>query len=154
MTSAMAMHTLFLSALCLAPGAHGFTRNNPLPPQSSTFRRIQRSRLRGSNDPDSSYLTGFEPATESFVAVNEVFVASVESLRSRFESFENDNDATDANDNVKFHNRQRGYIRCTVTPETWTSDYMIVDQVLEPGGVTTKRASFVVEEGNPTIHSS
>ncbi|HAY81035.1 MAG TPA: alkaline phosphatase [Planctomycetaceae bacterium] len=52
---------------------------------------------------------------------------------------------------VKFHNRQRGYIRCNVTPETWTSDYMVVDQVLQPGGKTTVRASFVVESGDPTI---
>ena len=53
---------------------------------------------------------------------------------------------------VKFHNRQRGYIRCTVTPEAWTSDYMVVDQVLQPGGETTVRASFVVESGNPEIN--
>lgn len=53
---------------------------------------------------------------------------------------------------VKFHNRQRGYIRCTVTPETWTSDYMVVNQVLDPGGETTVRASFVVESGNSEIN--
>lgn len=55
---------------------------------------------------------------------------------------------------VKFHNRQRGYIRCTVTPETWTSDYMVVDQVLKPGGTTAVRASFVVEAGDPTLHNA
>lgn len=55
---------------------------------------------------------------------------------------------------VKFHNRQRGYIRCTVTPETWTSDYMVVDQVLKPGGTTSVRKSFVVESGDPSIHTA
>ena len=55
---------------------------------------------------------------------------------------------------VKFHHRQRGYIRCTVTPETWTSDYMVVDQVLKPGGTTSARASFVVEAGDPSIHTA
>lgn len=53
---------------------------------------------------------------------------------------------------VKFHNRQRGYVRCTVTPKSWTSDYMVVDQVLEPGGKTSIHTSLVVEAGNPSIH--
>ncbi|MEM8736302.1 MAG: alkaline phosphatase D family protein [Planctomycetota bacterium] len=55
---------------------------------------------------------------------------------------------------VKFHNAQRGYIRCTVTPNAWTSDYMVVDQVVKPGGTTTARASFVVEAGDPSIHTA
>jgi len=48
---------------------------------------------------------------------------------------------------VKFHNAERGYIRCIVTPDTWTADFMVVDDVLKPGGKTTPRASFVVESG-------
>lgn len=52
---------------------------------------------------------------------------------------------------VKFHNTQRGYIRCEVTPDAWRSDYMVVDKVSEPGGETTVRASFVVESGNPRV---
>lgn len=54
---------------------------------------------------------------------------------------------------IKFHNRERGYMRCTLTPETWTSDYMVVDEVLKPGGKTFARASFVVEAGDPRIKS-
>ena len=53
---------------------------------------------------------------------------------------------------IKFHDRQRGYIRCTLTPGKWQSDYMIVDDVLKPGGKTTAQASFVVEAGNPAIN--
>ena len=52
---------------------------------------------------------------------------------------------------VKFHDRQRGYIRCTLTPKTWQSDYMIVDDVLKPGGKTKAEASFVVEAGDPAV---
>jgi alkaline phosphatase D len=55
---------------------------------------------------------------------------------------------------IKFHNRERGYVRCTVTPGTWTSDYMVVDDVLKPGGKILKRASFVVEAGDPTVKSA
>lgn len=52
---------------------------------------------------------------------------------------------------VKFHNTERGYIRCTVTPERWQADYMSVDDVLQPGGKTTVRSAFVVEAGHPTV---
>jgi len=55
---------------------------------------------------------------------------------------------------VRFHNQQRGYIRCTVTPRNWTSDYIVVDKVTEPGGTISTRASFVVEAGDPRIKSS
>lgn len=56
-----------------------------------------------------------------------------------------------ANPCVKFHNRQRGYVRCTLTPGTWQSDYMVVDDVLRPGGNVTRRAAFLVEAGDPTV---
>ncbi len=56
-----------------------------------------------------------------------------------------------ANAAVRFHNEERGYIRCTVTPTTWKSDYMVVDDVLKPGGKTLERAAFVVEAGNPAV---
>jgi alkaline phosphatase D len=48
---------------------------------------------------------------------------------------------------VKFHNAERGYVLCTVTPSTWTSDYRVVDDVTKPGGKVTSRTSFVVEAG-------
>jgi alkaline phosphatase D len=50
---------------------------------------------------------------------------------------------------VRFHNRQRGYVRCTLTPGAWRSDYLVVDDVTKPGGNVTNRASFVVEAGHP-----
>ena len=54
-----------------------------------------------------------------------------------------------ANSAVRFHNAQRGYVRCTITPERWRSDYVVVDQVAKPGGTASNRASFVVESGRP-----
>ena len=50
---------------------------------------------------------------------------------------------------VRFHNTERGYVRCVVTPDEWQSDYVAVDDVLRPGGKSTTRASFVVEAGHP-----
>jgi len=51
------------------------------------------------------------------------------------------------NPGVRFHNGQRGYVRCTVTPTEWTADYMVVEDVTRPGGRVFPRASFVVESG-------
>jgi alkaline phosphatase D len=50
---------------------------------------------------------------------------------------------------VQFHNAQRGYVRCTVTPESWTSEFMVVDDVTRPNSRVTPRATFVVEAGMP-----
>ncbi len=52
---------------------------------------------------------------------------------------------------LKFYNRERGYVRCRVTPETWTSDYVVVSDVQKPGGKISQRASFVVEAGDPHV---
>ena len=56
-----------------------------------------------------------------------------------------------ANPYVRYHNRERGYVRCTVTPKTWTSDYVAVDEVTKEGGKCEVRASFVVEAGTPGV---
>ncbi len=56
-----------------------------------------------------------------------------------------------ANPCVKFHNGERGYIRCTVTPQAWRADYLVVDDVLKPGGKTFERRSFVVEKGRAAV---
>lgn len=50
---------------------------------------------------------------------------------------------------IRFHNRQRGYVRCTITPAQWRSDYIVVPEVTKPDGQVSTRASFVVEAGKP-----
>ncbi|MCS6866224.1 MAG: alkaline phosphatase D family protein [Gemmataceae bacterium] len=52
---------------------------------------------------------------------------------------------------VKYHNRQRGYVRCTVTPKQWESDYVVVPEVLKPGGPAVVDAKFIVEAGTAGI---
>ncbi|HEU4628417.1 MAG TPA: alkaline phosphatase D family protein [Gemmatimonadaceae bacterium] len=54
-----------------------------------------------------------------------------------------------ANPHVKFYNGQRGYLRCAITPERWTTDYRVVPYVDRPGAPVSTRASFVVEAGRP-----
>jgi alkaline phosphatase D len=50
---------------------------------------------------------------------------------------------------VKFHNAQRGYVSCEVTPDRLRADYQVVPFVTKPGAPKTTRASFVVENGRP-----
>jgi alkaline phosphatase D len=52
---------------------------------------------------------------------------------------------------VKFHNTQRGYVSCTLTPRQWRSDYQVVEYVTRPGAPLVTRASFVVEDGQPGV---
>jgi alkaline phosphatase D len=51
------------------------------------------------------------------------------------------------NPHIKFFNNHRGYVRCTLTQDTWQTDYMVVPYVSRPGAPISKRASFVVEDG-------
>jgi alkaline phosphatase D len=55
------------------------------------------------------------------------------------------------NPHIKFFNNQRGYVRCTLTPETWRTDYRVVPFVSQPDSRVFTRASFVVEDANPGI---
>ena len=52
-----------------------------------------------------------------------------------------------ANPHMRFFNGQRGYVRCTVGRDLWTSDYRVVEYVSRPGAPITTRAAFVVERG-------
>ena len=50
---------------------------------------------------------------------------------------------------VRFHNDQRGYVRCTVTPRSMQADFRTVPFVTREGAPVTTRESFVVEDGRP-----
>ena len=56
------------------------------------------------------------------------------------------------NPHVKFHNGQRGYVRCTIGRDRWTTDYRVVPFVSRPGASVETRASLVVENGRPGVH--
>jgi alkaline phosphatase D len=50
---------------------------------------------------------------------------------------------------LHFLNDQRGYVRCTITPDAWRTDFRVVDYVTRPGAPIKTRASFVIESGIP-----
>ncbi|WP_278263485.1 alkaline phosphatase D family protein [Nocardia sp. AG03] len=52
-----------------------------------------------------------------------------------------------ANPDMKFYNRQRGYVRVELDHRWWRSDFRVVPYVTRPGAPITDRASFVVEDG-------
>lgn len=49
----------------------------------------------------------------------------------------------------RFYNNNRGYVRCTLTPEQWQTDYRVVSAVTYPDAPVSTVASFVTEAGNP-----
>jgi alkaline phosphatase D len=53
----------------------------------------------------------------------------------------------DQNPFVRFFNKERGYVSCTVTPSEWRADYQVVEKVSEKGAPLITRASFRVEDG-------
>ncbi|MCW5893480.1 MAG: alkaline phosphatase D family protein [bacterium] len=48
-----------------------------------------------------------------------------------------------------FDGRKHGYVRCTVTPGLWRSDYRTVESILDPNAAAQTAASWVVEAGVP-----
>ena len=55
------------------------------------------------------------------------------------------------NPHIKFFQGQRGYVRCTLTPEQWRTDYRVLPYIKQPGAPVYTRASFITEAGNPGL---
>jgi alkaline phosphatase D len=55
---------------------------------------------------------------------------------------------------VKFHNVQRGYVVCDVSPQRMQTRFRTLEYVTRPGSPVETRASFVVEDGKPGIVES
>jgi alkaline phosphatase D len=51
------------------------------------------------------------------------------------------------NPHIIFRNNDRGYVRCTLTPELWTSEYRKVSTVVQPEASASTLATFVIENG-------
>lgn len=54
-----------------------------------------------------------------------------------------------ANPHVKFHNRQSGYVRCTITPNDWKTEFPVCAEIVKPHGPVRVAGTFVVEAGKP-----
>ena len=64
-------------------------------------------------------------------------------------------DYTDAllkeNPFVKYHNSERGYVRCEVTPDKCLADFRTVPYVSRRGAPIQTRASFQIDSGDPKL---
>ena len=58
------------------------------------------------------------------------------------------------NPHLKYYNQQRGYVRCTLTPAQWRSDYRVVEYVTSKGSPIRTDATFVVEDGVPGLQGA
>jgi alkaline phosphatase D len=52
---------------------------------------------------------------------------------------------------VKYHNSERGYVTCEVTPQQWKTDFKTVPYVTKRGAPLNTRATFIVESGRPQL---
>jgi alkaline phosphatase D len=53
------------------------------------------------------------------------------------------------NPHIHLQNNNRGYVRCTVTPDDWTSEYRIATTVAQPTSPMQSLATFVIANGTP-----
>lgn len=58
------------------------------------------------------------------------------------------------NPHVKYHNFQRGYVVCRLDREQLRGDYRVAPYVTRPGADLFTRASLVVEDGVPGLHTA
>lgn len=86
---------------------------------------------------------------DSKVVGSELIGTSISSAGDGTQDLEYAQSMVEENSSVKFFNRERGYVSCTVTPKDWTADYQIVEYVSRPGAPKVTRASFRIENGNP-----
>lgn len=60
----------------------------------------------------------------------------------------------EANPHLKFFNSQRGYVRVTVDQKQWRSDFRVLPYVETPNAPIATRATYVVEDRRPHVHSA
>ena len=56
------------------------------------------------------------------------------------------------NPHLRFHNRQRGYVRTRIEAGAMTADFRVLPYVTRPGAPVHTRATFVVEDRVPGLH--
>lgn len=58
------------------------------------------------------------------------------------------------NPHVKWHNRQRGYVSCTINENEWTVDYRVVPFVSKPDAPIETASRWTLAHGRPGIQKS
>jgi alkaline phosphatase D len=84
---------------------------------------------------------------DSKVVAHEFVGTSITSGGDGLEKPKNLDKTLSENPFVKFHNAERGYVRCEVDAKAWRTDYRTLTAVTKPGATLNTRASFVIESG-------
>ncbi len=58
------------------------------------------------------------------------------------------------NPHVQWHNRQRGYVSCTINETQWTADYRVVPYVSRPGAPIETASRWIVTNGKAGIQKA
>jgi alkaline phosphatase D len=53
------------------------------------------------------------------------------------------------NPHIKHHSNLRGYLGCSVTPETFRADFKVLDRVTIPDAPVRSSGTLIVEAGRP-----
>jgi alkaline phosphatase D len=91
-------------------------------------------------------------ADKSPVVATELIGTSISTGGDGSDSLPNIESQVAKNPHVKFFNNQRGYVRCSMTSQSLTADFRVVEKVSIPDSPVSTRASFVVENGRPASH--
>ncbi len=89
----------------------------------------------------------------SAVVAPEFVGTSISSSGDGSKDGKNQSELLSENPFVKFHNEERGYVRCDVSPGQWRTEFRTVEYVSRPGAPLNTRATYVVEAGRPHFHA-
>ncbi|MEM7666311.1 MAG: alkaline phosphatase D family protein [Pseudomonadota bacterium] len=85
-----------------------------------------------------------EPVATEFVSTSISSGGNGEDQRERTKAIQAENPAS-----LKWHNSQRGYVLCDVTPDLWTTEFKTIDIVTNRGGKIGTRKNMAVERDTP-----
>ncbi|HYW30362.1 MAG TPA: alkaline phosphatase D family protein [Gemmatimonas sp.] len=67
---------------------------------------------------------------------------------------ENARTSLSANPHIRWHNRQRGYLTCTIDEQQWTTDYRVVPFVSKPDAPVETASRWIVTHGRAGIQKA
>ncbi|MEM9310098.1 MAG: alkaline phosphatase D family protein [Pseudomonadota bacterium] len=86
---------------------------------------------------------GNAPLATEFVSTSITSGGDGEDQRARTKEIQAENEC------LKWHNSQRGYVICDVTPDQWTTEYKTLDRVSARGGELRTRQRMALAHGAP-----
>ncbi|WP_199803322.1 alkaline phosphatase D family protein [Erythrobacter rubeus] len=86
-----------------------------------------------------------EPIANEFVSTSISSGGDGEDQRERTKGIQEENPAS-----LKWHNSQRGYVLCDVSPTQWVTEFKTLNRVTERGGTIGTRKRMMVEQSVPS----